>query len=137
MNDETPDWVMDVLDVNCPSRDVFVDLADKWSLLLLVSLRFVGAQRFSELQRSVGGISRAMLAQSLKSLERDGVVVRDVDGKVAPPRVVYDLTPLGEELADESRVLCDWSQRRSDEVHAARKAFDESRSARDVAAQPA
>lgn len=126
MSQTGPDWVMDVLDANCPSRDVFVELADKWSLLLLVSLRFVGAQRFSELQRSVGGISRAMLAQSLKNLERDGLVVRDVDVKHAPPRVVYGLTPLGTELAEESRVLCNWSQRRADEVHAARKAFDES-----------
>ncbi|MET8560997.1 helix-turn-helix domain-containing protein [Streptomyces flaveolus] len=114
----------DVLEAARPSRDVFLDLADKWSLLLLLSLRLRGEQRFSELQRSVGGISRRMLSQTLRTLERDGLLSRVVDPDKSPPRVTYGLTALGGEAAEETKVLCAWTTRRTYEVNAARAEFD-------------
>ena len=116
---------MDILDAACPSRDVFVDLADKWALLMLASLRDRGAQRYSELQRSLGGISRKMLSQTLRTLERDGLVLRSVDPDVLPPLVLYGLTDLGSEIAEETRALCSWTEKRAARVHAARVAYDE------------
>ncbi|MEU2622044.1 helix-turn-helix domain-containing protein [Streptomyces sp. NPDC007157] len=116
---------MDILDAACPSRDVFVDLADKWVLLMLVSLRERNVQRYSELQRSVGGISRKMLSQTLRTLERDGLLLRSVDANATPPLVQYSLTDLGKEIAEETRVLCDWTQNRAHQVRAARSAYDE------------
>jgi DNA-binding HxlR family transcriptional regulator len=119
-----PERPMDILDAACPSRDVFVDLADKWALLMLLSLRERGVQRFSELQRSIGGISRKMFSQTLRTLERDGLVVRTVDPNATPPLVLYGLTDLGSEIADETRVLCTWTHDRAAQVHAARAAYD-------------
>lgn len=116
---------MDILDAACPSRDVFVDLADKWVLLMLVSLRERNVQRYSELQRSVGGISRKMLSQTLRTLERDGLLLRSVDVNATPPLVQYSLTDLGKEIAEETRVLCNWTQNRAHQVRTARSAYDE------------
>ncbi|MFE5092522.1 winged helix-turn-helix transcriptional regulator [Streptomyces sp. NPDC056638] len=113
-----------ILDALCPSRDVFVDLADKWVLLMLVSLREGGAQRYSELQRSLGGISRKMLSQTLRLMERDGLVLRSVDPKPTPPLVLYSLTELGGELAEETRTLCAWTEKRTAVVQEARAAYD-------------
>lgn len=119
-----PDREMDLLDAACPSRDVFVDLADKWALLMLMSLRERGTQRYSELQRSVGGISRKMLSQTLRTLERDGILSRTVNPDATPPLVLYSLTPLGSEIAEQTRVLCAWTHNRAATVHAARQAYD-------------
>ncbi|MFJ3307455.1 winged helix-turn-helix transcriptional regulator [Streptomyces sp. NPDC086549] len=120
-----PERPMDILDAACPSRDVFVDLADKWALLMLLSLRERGVQRFSELQRSIGGISRKMFSQTLRTLERDGLVARTVDPKATPPLVLYGLTDLGSEIAEETRVLCTWTHTRAAQVYAARAAYDQ------------
>ncbi|MEV7391467.1 MULTISPECIES: helix-turn-helix domain-containing protein [unclassified Streptomyces] len=120
-----PERPMDILDAACPSRDVFVDLADKWALLMLLSLRERGVQRFSELQRSIGGISRKMFSQTLRTLERDGLVSRTVDPNATPPLVHYGLTGLGTEIAEETRVLCTWTADRAAQVYAARAAYDQ------------
>lgn len=115
---------MDSLDALCPSRDVFVDLADKWVLLMLVSLREGGDQRYSELQRSLGGISRKMLSQTLRTMERDGLVLRSVNPDASPPLVMYGLTELGSEIAEETRALCKWTEKRATTVNEARAAYD-------------
>ncbi|MFJ7910093.1 winged helix-turn-helix transcriptional regulator [Kitasatospora sp. NPDC096204] len=107
----------------CPSREVFAELADKWSMLILVSLRLSGAQRFSELQRGIGGVSRKMLTQSLRNLERNGLVLRTVFPET-PPRVVYDLLPLGRELAGLLDPVGEWTERRAGQMLAAREEFD-------------
>ncbi|MER7581622.1 helix-turn-helix domain-containing protein [Kitasatospora sp. NPDC097691] len=107
----------------CPSREVFAELADKWSLLILMSLAACGPQRFSELQRGVGGVSRKMLTQSLRNLERSGLVLRTVFPET-PPRVVYDLLPLGRELAELVAPLGQWTERRAGQMMAARQEFD-------------
>jgi DNA-binding HxlR family transcriptional regulator len=103
---------------------VFVDLADKWVLLMLVSLRELGTQRYSELQRSLEGISRKMLSQTLRTLERDGIVLRSVDPKMAPPLVLYSLTELGSEIAEVTRALCAWTEKRAGTVQGARAGYD-------------
>ncbi|AUG79345.1 hypothetical protein CFP65_4608 [Kitasatospora sp. MMS16-BH015] len=115
--------VYDVLAAICPSRAIFAELADKWSLLLLVSLGQLGEQRFSELQRSVTGVSRKMLTQSLRTLERDGLVLRTVHPQT-PPRVVYSLLPLGRALAEQVGLLGSWVERNSEAMLAAQAAFD-------------
>ncbi|MFD5464541.1 winged helix-turn-helix transcriptional regulator [Kitasatospora sp. NPDC127059] len=113
----------DVFAQLCPSRELFAELADKWSLLILMSLFTCGPQRFSELQRAVGGVSRKMLTQSLRNLERGGLVLRTVFPET-PPRVVYDLRPLGRELAELVLPLGRWTERRALQMLAAREEFD-------------
>ncbi|MFK0158491.1 winged helix-turn-helix transcriptional regulator [Streptomyces sp. NPDC090493] len=122
-----PGRSMDILDAACPSRDVFVDLADKWALMMLASLRVTDTQRYSELQRSLGGISRKMLSQTLRTLERDGLVLRSVDPEASPPLVLYRLTDLGREIAEETRALCSWTEKRAARVYAARARYDQRR----------
>ncbi|MFF7992915.1 winged helix-turn-helix transcriptional regulator [Kitasatospora xanthocidica] len=113
----------DVFAQVCPSRAVFAELADKWSLLILMSLAACGPQRFSELQRGIGGVSRKMLTQSLRNLERSGLVLRTVHPET-PPRVVYDLLPLGRELAELVTPLGRWTEHRAGRMLAAREEFD-------------
>ncbi|WP_037973476.1 winged helix-turn-helix transcriptional regulator [Streptomyces sp. NRRL WC-3742] len=113
----------DVFAQLCPSRAMFAELADKWSMLILMSLVACGPQRFSELQRGVGGVSRKMLTQSLRTLERSGLVRRTVFPET-PPRVVYDLLPLGRELAELLGPLGRWTELRTGQMLAAREEFD-------------
>ncbi|MGW7444083.1 winged helix-turn-helix transcriptional regulator [Kitasatospora sp. NPDC054795] len=113
----------DVFARRCPSRDVFAELADKWSMLILMSLLGCGPQRFSELQRGVGGVSRKMLTQSLRNLERSGLVLRTVFPET-PPRVVYDLLPLGRELAELLAPVGRWTEHRAGRMVVAREEFD-------------
>ncbi|WP_316526602.1 winged helix-turn-helix transcriptional regulator [Kitasatospora brasiliensis] len=117
------DQELDVFARLCPSREVFAELADKWSMLILMDLLACGPQRFSELQRAVGGVSRKMLTQSLRNLERNGLVLRTVFPET-PPRVVYDLLPLGRELAELVDPIGRWTERRAERVMAAREEFD-------------
>ncbi|MEV7778916.1 helix-turn-helix domain-containing protein [Kitasatospora sp. NPDC088351] len=114
---------LDVFAQLCPSRAMFAELADKWSMLILMSLGELGPQRFSELQRAVDGVSRKMLTQSLRTLERNGLVRRTVHPET-PPRVVYDLLPLGRELAVLVAPLGRWAEERTELMLAAREEFD-------------
>lgn len=97
----------ELLAPNCPSRQILQHVTSRWGVLLLVVLREKGVQRFSELRRCVGGISEKMLAQTLKHLEQDGFVDRQVLDSV-PPHVEYRLTPLGHEVAQRVAALADW-----------------------------
>src|SRR3977135_1802723 len=87
-------------------REVLDRVADKWSLLVIAMLeqRPTPRARFSELKRSIPGISQRMLTATLRSLERDGLLTRDVYAE-APPRVEYELTPLGKRLIGPWRGL--------------------------------
>ncbi|MCW5694876.1 MAG: helix-turn-helix transcriptional regulator [Pseudolabrys sp.] len=96
----------DVLAANCPSRDVLKHLTSRWGVLVLIVLER-RMHRFSELRRTIGGVSERMLAQTLQQLEADGMVSR-VAYQVVPPHVEYSLTPLGREAAEKVRVLADW-----------------------------
>jgi DNA-binding HxlR family transcriptional regulator len=116
----------------CPSRTVIEALANKWALYVLGALRrSPGPVRFSELRRLLDGVTQKMLTQTLKALERDGLVRRTVYPTV-PPRVEYRLTDLGGGLGELTNAIGDWSVAHVAEILAARAAYDE-RAARPVA----
>lgn len=96
----------EVLDRNCPSREVLNHVCSRWGVLVLVVLRD-GMHRFSELRRKIGGISEKMLSQTLQSLEHDGFLDRKAL-PVVPPHVEYRLTPLGEDVAAQVDGLASW-----------------------------
>ena len=108
---------------DCGIRDVLDRIGDKWSVLAIVELSSA-TRRFRELQRSIHGISQRMLTLTLRRLERDGLVRRTVH-PVVPPRVDYDLTPLGESLLDAVAPLVTWTRGHRDEIARARAAFDQ------------
>src|ERR1700741_3022051 len=107
-----------VLDAQCPSRLVLDRIADKWTALVIQILA-LGTLRYAELQRKIGGISQKMLTQTLRSLERDGLVQRTVH-PVVPPKVEYSLTRLGRTLIEPLHTLCRWSEKHLAELQANR-----------------
>ncbi|MFF3834538.1 winged helix-turn-helix transcriptional regulator [Streptomyces sp. NPDC002458] len=115
----------DVNQQNCPSRLVLEHVTSRWGVLVLAAL-LERSYRFSELRRTVGGVSEKMLAQTLQTLERDGFVHRDAK-PVIPPRVDYSLTPLGREAADQVWALARWAEQRLDTVEDSRRTYDEAR----------
>ncbi|RFA06959.1 transcriptional regulator [Subtercola boreus] len=96
----------DPFSANCASRVVLDHVTSKWGVLVIVALADQ-SQRWGELRRSIQGISEKMLAQTLRTLEADGLVVRTVQGTV-PPRVDYELSPLGHDLALRLLPLIAW-----------------------------
>jgi DNA-binding HxlR family transcriptional regulator len=112
----------DVFKAGCPSRAVLEMLAEKWSVLL-VHMLARGPARTSELRRQIGGISEKMLIQTLRRLERNGLVQRRAYPEV-PPRVEYSLTPLGASLSGPITVLDQWVERHLPELVAAQREFD-------------
>ena len=109
----------------CPSRIVLDHVTSKWGVLVLGTL-LRGTRRFGELRREVGGVSEKMLAQTLQTLERDGLVHREVR-PVIPPHVDYSLTPTGRQAAKLVRALYVWVERNLDEVLDAQEAHDSRR----------
>jgi DNA-binding HxlR family transcriptional regulator len=107
-----------VLDAQCPSRLVLDRIADKWTALIIQVLA-QGTKRYAALQREIGGISQKMLTQTLRSLERDGLVQRTVH-PVVPPKVEYALTRLGRTLIEPLQGLCRWSEKHLSELQANR-----------------
>jgi DNA-binding HxlR family transcriptional regulator len=107
-----------VMDAQCPSRLVLDRIADKWTALIIQILAR-GTMRYGALQREIGGISQKMLTQTLRSLERDGLVRRTVY-PVVPPRVEYSLTRLGRTLIEPLHGLCRWSEKHLPELQANR-----------------
>ncbi|MFH0516554.1 winged helix-turn-helix transcriptional regulator [Streptomyces sp. M41] len=106
----------------CPHRRVLEHVTSRWGVLVLIAL-LERSYRFSELRRAIGRVSEKMLTQTLQTLERDGLVHRDAK-PVIPPRVDYSLTDLGREAAEQVRALALWTERRMDDVHKAREAYD-------------
>ncbi len=107
----------------CPSRQILDLIADKWTLLI-VHLLVAGPRRNSELLRAIDGISQKMLTQTLRELERNGLVKRTDYGEI-PPRVDYSLTALGLSLAEPVKALDRWVEQHFYLVEAARQAFGE------------
>ena len=99
---------------NCPSRRLLDRIGDRWTVLIVVTLDD-GPHRFSALAARVGGISQKMLTQTLRSLERDGFVTRTIYPEI-PPRVEYELTPLGRSLLGPLRALEEWAVENMSEV---------------------
>jgi DNA-binding HxlR family transcriptional regulator len=97
-------------------------VAEKWSLLVVTGLG-AGPRRFTELKRSIDGISQRMLTVTLRSLERDGILTRTVV-EVMPPNVSYRLTPLGTELLEAAGPLLRWGGENLPKIQTARAAYD-------------
>ena len=107
---------------NCPVRDVMNQIAGKWSTLLLQALA-ERPYRFGELRRLVPDISQRMLTQTLRDLQRDGYIGREVF-PTQPPSVEYRLTPLGQSFLVLVKGLVDWSKEHHDAIRAARAEYD-------------
>ncbi|WP_318011323.1 winged helix-turn-helix transcriptional regulator [Brenneria tiliae] len=108
--------------VECPVRDVLDRIGDKWSTLLIVALA-AGPRRFNNLRRLVPDISKRMLTQTLRDLERDGLITRHVFA-TKPPSVEYRLSELGRSLLDPLDVLIAWADERHEDIRLARRRFD-------------
>jgi DNA-binding HxlR family transcriptional regulator len=113
----------DVLKARCPTRQVIARIADKWTMLVITALEGEEVLRFSELRRRIEGVSQKMLTQTLRALERDGLVSRTVYPTV-PVTVEYRLTPLGQSLTDAVDAIRDWAYGHMPEIDLARTAFD-------------
>ena len=103
-----------VLSNECPSREILEHLTTKWSVLVLRCLS-EGVHRFSELKQRIEGVSEKMLAQTLKTLEQDGFVIRTVY-PVVPPKVEYQLTLMGSQAANKMVELVGWIERNLPEI---------------------
>lgn len=115
-------WRGDVYAAECPTRQLLDRIADKWTVLLLTTLEG-GPARFNGLKRRIEGVSQKMLSQTLKQMERDGLVSRAVEATV-PVTVTYAITPLGETLVQAIQPMIDWAETRMAQVDAARRAYD-------------
>ncbi|WP_393076565.1 winged helix-turn-helix transcriptional regulator [Streptomyces sp. LN704] len=107
----------------CPVREVLDRVAGKWSVQILVAAAH-GPIRFTELERSIDGISRRMLTLTLRNLERDGLVTRTVHPTV-PPKVEYELTTVARELHVTLLSLTDWAERHRVTIAESRAAYDD------------
>ncbi|MFF6982611.1 winged helix-turn-helix transcriptional regulator [Streptomyces sp. NPDC008343] len=107
---------------SCPTNQLLDRLSDKWVSLVVAALS-AGPMRYSDLGRKIAGVSPKMLTQTLRSLERDGLLTRTVTPSV-PVRVDYELTPLGHGLALLLTAVKDWAETHFDEVHQARERYD-------------
>ena len=107
---------------NCATRTILDRIGDRWTVLLVGALAD-GPRRFGELARDVDGISQKMLTQTLRSLERDGLVRRTVHA-VVPPRVDYELTDAGRSLLGPLSALTAWAVDHMDDIVIAREQFD-------------
>ncbi|NMH98814.1 winged helix-turn-helix transcriptional regulator [Pseudonocardia acidicola] len=108
----------DAFDSACPARSVLDHVTSKWAVLVLVALR-TEPMRFSRLRRAIGGVSEKMLAQTLRTLEGDGFIDREVV-PTTPPQVSYSLTELGRGITEHLTGLIDWINLQVPEVLAAR-----------------
>jgi DNA-binding HxlR family transcriptional regulator len=117
-----PAW--NVFDSNCPTRQVLDRVADKWTVLIVQSLSS-GTLRFAQLRRTVDGISQKVLTNTLRGLERDGIVTRRIYASV-PPKVEYSLTDLGRSLCQLVQGVCCWAEANIDQVQVARELYDQS-----------
>jgi DNA-binding HxlR family transcriptional regulator len=118
----------DVFNSQCPTRQVLDRIADKWTVLIIRRLAD-GTLRFAQLRRAVDGISQKVLTNTLRGLERDGIVTRRIYASV-PPRVDYSLTGLGRSLGDLVQGICRWAEANIEEVQEARLAYDRTSAAR-------
>ncbi|MGW1894299.1 winged helix-turn-helix transcriptional regulator [Streptomyces sp. NPDC002004] len=115
----------DVFSRSCPSRGTLEHVTGRWGALTLGALHD-GTFRFNELRRRVDGVSEKMLSQTLHALERDGLVHRDAQ-PTNPPRVDYELTPLGRQVTERLKALIELVEDRMDEVLQAQERYDTAR----------
>ncbi|MEM9103561.1 MAG: helix-turn-helix domain-containing protein [Pseudomonadota bacterium] len=118
MNHVKPDAFIAI----CPSRVILARLGEKWSMLILVAL-MNQTLRFGALKKQLDGVSQKMLTQTLRHLERDGMVERTFYNEM-PLRVEYSLTPMGKELAEHVKTLKQWAEKYVFEIEARQKEYD-------------
>jgi len=106
----------------CAPRQALDLISDRWTMIVIKALA-EGIHRYGALHREIGGISQKMLTQTLRSLERDGLVRRTVY-PVVPPKVEYALTPLGETLREPLTAISAWAERHMDEILETRRQHD-------------
>ena len=115
-----PAW--NVMVATCPSRTSLARIANKWTAMIVIALSG-GPLRFGELRQAVDGISGKVLADTLRDLERDGIVNRTAYDQM-PPRVEYELTALGRTLREPLNALGQWAEKHNEDVRAARDSYD-------------
>ncbi|MEV6239087.1 helix-turn-helix domain-containing protein [Lentzea sp. NPDC051838] len=120
MSQIVPDW--SVLAATCPSRTSLARIANKWTAMVVTVLGD-GRMRFGDLKTNIDGISGKVLTETLRDLERDGLVTRHVFAEV-PPRVEYELTELGLSLHEPLLVLCRWAEQHIAQVLINREQYD-------------
>ena len=107
----------------CPVKDIIATFSDKWSMYAVLLLGEYTRMRFGELRASIKGISQRMLTVTLRSLEKDGIVLRTVYSEI-PPRVEYELTALGESLVTQLLLMASWAEENFTEILKARKKYE-------------
>lgn len=112
----------DAFDPDCPTRVVLDRIGDKWTVLVIGALQD-GPLRFSVLRTHIGGVAAKVLTQTLRAMERDGLLTRTVHAQV-PPRVDYELTDLGASLTGPIQTLTDWAETHLAQILGAREAYD-------------
>lgn len=115
--------VWNVMVSTCPSRTSLARIANKWTAMIVIALSG-GPIRFGQVRQAVDGISGKVLADTLRDLERDGVVTRTAHDEM-PPRVEYELTPLGHTLREPLTALARWAEAHIEEVEHARMTYDQ------------
>lgn len=106
----------------CPVRNILDRFGDKWSALVIIVLGNKGTLRFNELHKTIGDVSQKMLTVTLRTLEADGLVSREIYAEV-PPRVEYSLTDLGESLLPIIDQLSDWATEHFSTIMESRRSF--------------
>jgi DNA-binding HxlR family transcriptional regulator len=112
----------DLFDADCPTRLVLDRIGDKWTVLVVLLLSD-GPMRFSELRSHLGRVAPKVLTQTLRRMERDGLITRQIFAQV-PPRVDYELTDLGHSLLEPIVAVGDWAEVHVDRITAAQAAYD-------------
>ena len=120
MNEQKNKEIRDALFPDCPIRNVLARVGDKWSLLVLYNLQHREPVRFKELQRMIPDISQKSLTQTLRTLEEDGFVHREVFAEV-PPRVEYNLTPRAYSFLPLVENMIRWAKENMEEIIADRE----------------
>jgi DNA-binding HxlR family transcriptional regulator len=113
----------DAFNSDCPAREVLEHITTRWGMLILAALG-ENPRRFSELHATIGGISEKMLSQTLRTLVRDGLVTRTVE-PATPPRVSYELTPLGQGLTTSLEPFLSWIRQHTIDVVTAQRRHDQ------------
>lgn len=114
--------IPNIYNSNCPTRLTLDRIADKWTVLIIGQLSS-NTLRFNELKRSIPGITQKMLTQTLKGLERDGIVIRKIYATV-PPKVEYTLTTLGKSLISVVEAIRIWAESHIKDILQSQASYD-------------
>lgn len=123
-NPSVDDGFGHIYEAACPCRDILDLVASKWSTLIIGRLE-EEPHRFGQLRRAIPGITQKMLTQTLRKLEQDGLVHREVHVQMRPPQVEYSLTELGQSVTEPLGAIRDWAEQHLPDVRSARSRFEE------------